>query len=131
VLAVDDQATFRSALRCVVEETKTLMIGGEAESGEAAVALARELKPDLVLMDVRMPGLGGIAATQEIKRIRPETIVFLVSTTHPDELSQEAAECHADAIVWKGDLRPRLLAETWAKHAGRPGAPADRQPSQN
>jgi DNA-binding NarL/FixJ family response regulator len=116
VLAVDDQAHFRRALRAVVEATSGLALAGEAESGEAAVALVRELKPDVVLMDIRMPGLGGVLATNEIKQRRPETLVLLVSTTHPDELGRDAWESRADQVVWKGDLRPQLLDELWDRH---------------
>ncbi len=124
VLAVDDQAHFRNALRDLVGATKALELVGEAESGEAAVELVRKLEPDLVVMDVRMPGLGGIDATQAIKEIRPETVVVLASTTHPDELAREADHSRADEIVWKGDLRPRLLDEIWARQ--RDGANAAR-----
>jgi DNA-binding NarL/FixJ family response regulator len=119
VVAVDDQAHFRDALKDLVGATAALELVGEAGSGEDAVALVRELAPDLVLMDVRMPGLGGIGATRAIKEIRPETVVVLASTTHPDELAREADASRADEIVWKGDLRPRLLDEIWARKTGR------------
>jgi DNA-binding NarL/FixJ family response regulator len=127
VLAVDDQADAREALRGLVKATSALQLVGEVESGEAAVALVSELEPDLVLMDVRMPGIGGINATVAIKEIRPETVVVLTSTMHPDELPRDADECRADEIVWKGDLRPRLLDEIWARRAqrGRPRAKTD------
>jgi CheY-like chemotaxis protein len=115
VLTVDDHAPFRKALRYVIDATSTLVIVGEADCGETAVALVRELAPDLVLMDVRMPGLGGIGATREIKRIRPDTVVVLVSTARADELPPEAEECLADAHIWKGDLSPGLLDEIWAR----------------
>jgi len=70
-----------------------------------------------VLMDVQMPGIGGIAATREIKRLSQRTVVLLVSATHPDELPHEATECSADAIIWKSDLGPNVLEAIWAKHA--------------
>jgi DNA-binding NarL/FixJ family response regulator len=116
VITVDDQASVRRALRSLVEATSGLDLVGEAESGEAAVDLVPELEPDLVLMDVRMPGLGGIAATRAIKAMRPDTLVFLISATHPDELPRAASECSADRILWKGELRPTLVDEIWAQH---------------
>ena len=67
-------------------------------------------------MDVRMPGIGGIAATRAIKAIRDSTVVVLISTTHPDELPREAEECNADEIVWKGDLRKAVLENIWIRH---------------
>jgi DNA-binding NarL/FixJ family response regulator len=119
VLAVDDQPHFRTALKNVVEATTELWLAETADSGEAAIALVRELQPEVVLMDVRMPGVGGVAATNEIKALRPQTLVLLVSTTHPDDLSTEAKECPADEVLWKGDLCPKLLDELWARHRSR------------
>jgi DNA-binding NarL/FixJ family response regulator len=110
---VDDQPVFRSVLRRVVDETTALVVIGEADSGEGAVEMTRSLEPDLVLMDVRMPGIGGFAATKQIKELQPATLVILVSTTHPEHLADAATECDADAAVWKSDLCPRLLDDLW------------------
>jgi DNA-binding NarL/FixJ family response regulator len=114
VLAVDDHASFRSALRDTVGATSDLVVVGEADCGEAAVDLVDDLAPDLVLMDVRMPGMGGIAATRKIKERKPSTVVVLVSTTHPDLL--RSARGVADEVVWKTQLRPKVLDEIWRRH---------------
>jgi two-component system, NarL family, invasion response regulator UvrY len=119
VLTVDDQAQFRALLRRVVDETPGLVVVGEADSGESAVVLARSLEPDLVLMDVRMPGIGGIAATRQIKMLRPATLVVLVSTMHSDQLVETADGSRADVTVCKSDLRPSVLEGIWRTH-GRP-----------
>src|SRR5437868_14895757 len=95
VLAVDDQPAFRSALRFVVAACRALVLTGEADSGEAAIVLVAELEPDLVLMDVEMPGMGGIAATREIKPLRQRTVVLLVLATQPDEWPYELVACSA------------------------------------
>ena len=116
VLTVDDQAPFRALLRRVVDETPGLVVVGEAGSGESAVELARALEPDLVLMDVRMPGIGGIAATLQIKMLRPATLVVLVSTLHPDQLAEAADGSRADVTVCKSDLRPSVLEDIWRRH---------------
>lgn len=89
---------------------------GEAATGEDAVTAADELEPDLVVMDVFMPGIGGIAAADRIKQRRPATVVVLVSTTHPDDLPSGAADGSADAVVWKRELRPGLLGQIWRRH---------------
>jgi DNA-binding NarL/FixJ family response regulator len=124
VIAVDDHPTFRAVLREVVGATGELVVIGEADCGESAVELVLELEPDMVLMDVRMPGIGGIDATRRIKELRPSTIVVLVSTTHPEALGR-GAESNADDFVWKNDLRPTLLEEIWRRHGGaRRPAPA-------
>ena len=115
VLAVDDQPAFRSAVRELVKATNGMVVVGEAESGERAVELLEDLSPDLVLMDVSMPGIGGIGAAWVIKTISPETVVVLLSAVPPDELPDEAGACPADALVWKSDLRPGRLEQLWKR----------------
>jgi two-component system, NarL family, invasion response regulator UvrY len=117
VVTADDDLRFRSALRSLVEATWPGAVAGEAASGEDAVTLVQQLRPDVVLIDLRMPGISGIAAACAIKRLRPATLVILVSSAHPDELPREIDECPADAIVAKCELRPPLLREAWARHA--------------
>ena len=84
-----------------------------------AVGAARALEPDLVLMDVRMPALGGIAAASQIKAGRPSTLVVLLSTAHPRRLSLEADDSLADAVIWKSELEPRLLDQIWLRYRDR------------
>jgi DNA-binding NarL/FixJ family response regulator len=119
VLTVDDQAFFRTVLRQLVSATSSLAFVGEADSGEQAVELVRELRPDVVLIDVRMPGLGGIGATHHIKALRSGTVVVLISTARREELPPEAEECPADEIVWKSDLSPELLDDIWGRRGGQ------------
>jgi DNA-binding NarL/FixJ family response regulator len=119
VVAVDDHASFRAVVRQVVTATDALTIVGEADCGEAAVELVRDLQPDVVLMDVRMPGLGGIAATRRIKAMQPRTLVVLVTTIPPAELPGVREESLADEVVWKSELRPKLLDEIWRRHGPR------------
>jgi DNA-binding NarL/FixJ family response regulator len=118
VLAVDDHEPFRAVIRRLVEAAAGLNLLGEADSGERAVEAAEELQPDMVVMDVVMPGIGGLHAARRIKEQRPATVVVLVSTTHPDDLPTEAADCRADEIVWKPELRPGLLETIWLDHGG-------------
>ena len=118
MLAVDDHVPFLVLLRKVVRATGQLELVGEAESGEQAVVAARELRPDVVLIDVRMPGMGGIAAAKRIKEDRPSTRVVLISTTHPDELPHETRGPLVDGIVWKSELGPKSLDEIWLRCRG-------------
>jgi DNA-binding NarL/FixJ family response regulator len=117
VLAVDDHPPFLAVVRELLRATRYLEVAGEAASGEEAVEAARTLLPDLVLMDVRMPGLGGIAAAKLIKERRPSTLVVLTSTGHRDELPLDGTDMFVDAFVRKGDLAPNLLDHLWTQHA--------------
>jgi DNA-binding NarL/FixJ family response regulator len=119
VLAVDDHGPFLAVLRDVVTATGHLEMVGEAQCGESAIAAARDLQPDLVVMDVQMPGIGGIEAAERIKTRSPSTVVVLISATHPDELPLGGSDRFVDAVIWKRRLRPRLLDEIWLQSRGR------------
>jgi DNA-binding NarL/FixJ family response regulator len=116
VLAVDDQHSFLAVLRDLLRRTERLEWVGEADSGEMAIGLAERLQPDVVLLDVRMPGLGGIETARRIKALYPSTLVVLISTVHPDELPLDLAYGGTDAVIWKSELEPKLLDETWLRH---------------
>jgi two-component system, NarL family, invasion response regulator UvrY len=116
VLAVDDQLSFLAVLRDVLRRTDRLEWVGEADSGETAIELAQRLEPDVILMDVRMPGLGGIEAAKRIKARHPSTLMILICTVHPDELPLEARESGIAAVIWKSELEPKLLDEIWLRH---------------
>jgi DNA-binding NarL/FixJ family response regulator len=113
VLIVDDQEPFRMAARMVVEATDGFEVAGESESGEDSVEKARELDPDLVLMDVNLPGINGLDATRQILSGSDHVVVLLVSTYEADEYAPRAAECGAAAYIPKAELDPVRLAEAW------------------
>ena len=114
VLIVDDQEPFREASRMVVELTDGFDVVGEAETGESGVDMARELKPDLVLMDVNMPGIDGMESTRRILGENPSVIVFLVSTYEPAEYEPKAAECGAKAYIPKSSFGSDELETAWS-----------------
>jgi two-component system invasion response regulator UvrY len=116
VLVVDDRPAFLEVVRKVVSATPGMVIVGEAISGEEAVQLVEQVRPDLVVMDIRMPGIGGVGATRQIKAAHPSTIVALISTCGPEDLPAETDGSSADAVICKRDLRPGLLAELWQRH---------------
>ena len=122
VLIVDDQPPFLLAARRLIASTPGFEFVGEARSGEGAVTLAAALHPDLVLMDVRMPGLGGLAAARRITAARSAAAVVLVSSD-PQDVPPDAAEgCGALAVIGKQHLRPSYLTALWQRCAagGRP-----------
>jgi DNA-binding NarL/FixJ family response regulator len=118
VLIVDDQEPFREAARMVVDVADGFEVVGEAESGEEGVEQARELQPDLVLMDVNLGGIDGTEATRRILAELPNTVVFLVSTYEPAEYAPKAAECGAAAYIPKSSFGPFELSDAW-EAAGR------------
>ncbi len=117
VLIVDDQKPFRLAARMVVDVTDGFEVVGEAETGEEGVDLAATLTPDLVLMDVNLPGIDGIEATRRILGGSPSPVVLLLSTYEEDEYGPRAAECGASAYIPKSVFAPDRLEEAWAEAA--------------
>src|SRR5579875_3582173 len=109
VLIVDDQAPFRDAARTVIELLPDWEIVAEVETGEGAVAAAAETSPQVVLMDINLPGINGLQATREIVAERPETRVVLLSTYAAQDLPADAMSCGAVAYIRKEDLTPRAL----------------------
>ena len=100
VLVVDDQRQFRRAAVALVRSVSRFELLGEAESGEQAVALATELRPDFVVMDVRLPGIGGHTAASQILAEQPGIRVLLVSTYELADLPPS----------WPGAVRPASSA---------------------
>ncbi|HEY7400631.1 MAG TPA: response regulator transcription factor [Actinomycetota bacterium] len=115
VLIVDDQEPFRLAARMVVEATEDFDVVGEADTGERSVELARELQPDLVLMDVNLPGINGLDATRQILAAGGgSVVVLLLSTYEEEEYAPRAAECGASAYIPKAVFGPDRLEQAWA-----------------
>jgi DNA-binding NarL/FixJ family response regulator len=114
VLIVDDQAPFRQAARAVVEATDGFIVVGEAETGEASVDESGRLKPDLVLMDVNLPGINGLEATRRIlKNSNGTVVVLLLSTYEEEEYAPRAAECGASTYISKSKFEPDRLSAAW------------------
>lgn len=123
VLIVDDQEPFRMAARMVVEATEGFDVVGEAETGEESVAMAAELHPDLVLMDVNLPGINGLDATRQILSGGGDpVVVLLLSTYEEDEYAPRAAECGAAAYIPKSVFGPDRLESAWEQAAASPPA---------
>ena len=109
VLVVDDQALFRRAAVSLVRSLEEFVVIGEAESGEQSVAMAAELEPDVVLMDVRLPGIDGPEATRRILAGRPSIRILLTSTYDARDLPADYLSCGAAAFVRKQDLQAEDL----------------------
>ena len=123
VLLVDDEPRLRGQLREVLTDYG-LVVLGEAGTGREGVELACRLRPDVVVMDLRMPELDGIAATRELTEVLPSTPVIVLSAYEDPALMSEARQAGAAAYLVKG-CRASVLVEEIVKAAGRDaGAPS-------
>ena len=116
VLIVDDQAAFRRAARSVVELTPGFVVVGEAETGEASIGAAQATRPDLVLMDVHLPGIDGLEASRRILAASqtPRPVIFLLSTYEVDEYLDQPTDCGAAAYLTKAEFGSASLSAAWA-----------------
>jgi len=110
VLLADDQALVRSGFRMILEARDDLQVAGEAEDGAAAVALARSLRPDVILMDVRMPKLDGVEATRRIVASGSPARVLILTTYDLDEYVHSAIRAGASGFLLK-DVEPAHLVD--------------------
>lgn len=118
VLIVDDQAPFLRAMSAVIEATIGFKIVGEASSGEEAIVTADALLPDLVLMDVNLPGIDGVEATRRLRGRPSPPVVLLLSTYDEDAGARFVVECGAAGYVTKSAFGPDRLREVWAAATG-------------
>ena len=113
VWVVDDQASFRLATAATVAAAEDFIMAGECESGESAIELVRDGGAGIVLMDIHMPGMGGIEATRRIRAAHPDLMVLLMSTYDVEDLPAGAADCGAAAYLQKEHLSPDVLTRLW------------------
>ncbi|MBE4737802.1 MULTISPECIES: response regulator [Streptomyces] len=109
VLICDDQELMRVGLRMVVDSQSDLSVVGEAGDGEAAVAKALTLRPDLVLMDVRLPRLDGISATAQVRAALPQTQVLVITACDRDEYAYAALRAGAGGFLVKDTPAAEML----------------------
>ena len=116
LLITDDHAMVRQGIRAFLELQPDLIVLGEADSGETAVRMAAELAPDVMLMDLVMPGIGGVEATRQVKQVSPHSQVIVLTSYHEDEYIFPALRAGAISYVLK-DVGPDELAEVVRKAA--------------
>lgn len=118
LLLVDDQELIRLGFRMVLEAEPDMAVVGEAADGHTAVAQVAAVRPDVVLMDIRMPGLDGIGATEAIVREHPETRVLVLTTFDLDEYAFGAIRAGASGFLLKDAHRHEMLSAVRAVHRG-------------
>ena len=123
IVLVDDQELMRLSFRLVLESQPDLRVTGEAASGREAVGLARTLRPDVMVMDVRMPELDGIQAAREILAADPGARIVLVTTFDLDDYRQAGLDAGVRGFLLKDAAPARLLQVIRAVAAGETVAP--------
>jgi DNA-binding NarL/FixJ family response regulator len=110
ILVVDDHDLVRQGLRSMLETQPGWTVCGAAGTGQLGVALARELCPDVVVIDIHMPGMDGLQATREILSINPETEVLILTLDESREVIETAMAAGARGVVMKSDAARELVA---------------------
>ena len=113
VWVVDDQASFRLATAATLSAMDDFVMAGECETGESAIELIPDGGVGIVLMDIHMPGMGGIEATPRIRAAHPDLMVLLMSTYDVEDLPAGATDCGAAAYLHREHLSPDLLTRLW------------------
>lgn len=125
VVIADDQALVRSALRLILEGDADLSVLGEAADGQGALDAARRLRPDVLLLDLHMPGRDGVWACQRIRELAPEVRVLVLTAFDTDRLVSSALRAGAVGFLLKDSSPEQILqAVRSAAHGQRPFSPA-------
>jgi DNA-binding NarL/FixJ family response regulator len=125
ILVVDDHPILRQGLSALLANEPDMLLTGEASNGLEAIELFRSLRPDIMLLDVQMPELGGIEALEAIRHVFPAARIIILTTYAGDALAQRALAAGAQGYVLKGMLRKELLDTIRAVHRGQKKISAD------
>jgi two-component system NarL family response regulator len=120
VMLVDDHPAFRRGMSALIESEPDLQVVAEAGDGRDAVELFRQKKPDVVLMDLRLPGMGGVEATLAIRKEFPQARIIILTTFDADEDIYRAIQSGAQSYLLKDTPEDELAATIRAVHAGQP-----------
>jgi DNA-binding NarL/FixJ family response regulator len=109
ILIVDDSRAWRDAVRSILQKQLDLVIIGECSDGFEAVQKSEELQPDLVLLDIGLPGLNGVEAARQIRKVAPASRILFCSSYHWPEIVHEAMSIGALGLIWKLNASRELL----------------------
>jgi two-component system invasion response regulator UvrY len=125
VLLVDDHRLVRTGLRRLLEDSTGISVVGEAETGEQGVQLARELKPDIILLDVNMPGIGGFEAAHKLLASDPRTRIIVLSAQALEPMPARLLEAGAAGYLTKACAADEVVTAVRRVHAGERYLSAD------
>lgn len=125
VLTVDDHPLMREGIAAVVGRQADMVVVGEADNGAKGVALFRQLRPDVTLMDLQMPGLDGLAAIQQIREEAPQARILVLTTYQADARAWQALKAGAAGYLLKSALRTCLIDAIRAVHGGGRWIPSE------
>jgi DNA-binding NarL/FixJ family response regulator len=120
VLIVDDHEIFRRGTRSLLESSREMAVCGEAASGQEAIEKAKELQPDVILMDISMIGMSGLEATRLVRTEVPKSKVIILSQHDSDQISSAAIKVGASAYVTKSQVAQELLSAIESVVKGQP-----------
>jgi two-component system, NarL family, response regulator NreC len=109
ILLADDHVTVRQGLKMLIDSQEDMTVVSEASDGTAAVEQARALRPDVVVMDISMPGMNGLVATRTLKQIQPDSVIVILTRHGDDAYLQELLRAGADGYVLKQSAASELL----------------------
>lgn len=115
VLLANDQVSFRQKLQKIVQANPQCSVIADAKNGQEAIELVKQHRPDVVLMDIVMPGLSGIEATRRIKEIAPQTKIIAITAYNNAEFPKQSIEAGADLFIKKEELDSTTLRECLKK----------------
>src|SRR4026209_1683934 len=109
ILLADDHVTVRQGLKMLIDSQDDMTVVSEASDGAAAVEQARTIRPDVVVMDISMPGMNGLVATRTLKQIQPDSVIVILTRHGDDAYLQELLRAGADGYVLKQSAASELL----------------------
>ncbi|MEH8196080.1 UvrY/SirA/GacA family response regulator transcription factor [Aeromonas allosaccharophila] len=119
VFLVDDHELVRTGIRRILEDVRGIKVVGEAQSGEAAVTFCRQHHPDVILMDMNMPGIGGLEATRKILRIRPDVRIIVLTIHSENPFPTKVMQAGAAGYLTKGAAPDEMIQAIRLVHSGQ------------
>jgi len=120
IMTVDDHEVVRGGIKFALLAVEDIKLVGEARNGDEALRMCQQLMPDVILMDLMMPGTDGVAATQAILKQCPQTKILVLTSYHDEELVPRAMHAGAIGYLLKGVSNQKLVEAIRAAHAGQP-----------